>query len=303
MDGTGKFDPGEDVAFFMQRAKQFEGFAKSIQKGDYSFDALAALDEIRDRLERFKPLVIIHRVANLCADLPPLDIRVVKGKKTEVKIRKDELVAHWQLAYFWDDDIDEARLHIDEDQLQEDAERIIRDELDRLSKKFLQAQEKKAEAESHVQKVPDWHPDRQKALKASIQALDAFQKARAELLDLIGAKEQQFNPEPEEPYVTQWRDNCLRHYASLGINYGRGGLKPNAEEVRNRRLERGWKQNDLVTAIREATGTDINVRTIRRVEAGSPVDAKTLLVVATALEVDIQTLIIPGAPAEYHNRL
>ena len=202
------FDPRDDIVFFMQQAEQFQGFARSIEQGDYSFDPLAALDEVRDRLERFKPLEEIRRIANLCADLPPLEFRVQKGEKVELEIRKEELVAHWQLAYF--------RGEIDEMALQKDAKRITKDDLDRLSKKFLQAQEKKAEAESHAGEVPDWHPDRQKALKAYSRALDAFQKARAELLDLVGAKGQRFDP--EESYLEQWRDDCLLHYASLGIH-------------------------------------------------------------------------------------
>lgn len=283
MDGR-EFDPGADVGFFMQKGKQFEGFAKSIQKGDYSFDALAALVEIRERLERFKPLIVIRRLADLCADLPPLDVRVVKGKKTEVRIRKNELFAHWQLAYFLGE--------IDEEALNKDVERVSKTNLDRLSNRFVQAQEKKTAADAHIEQIPDWDPERQTALKASIRALNAFQKARAELLDLIGAKGQQFDPEPEEPYVKQWCDSCLRHFASLGINYGREGLKPNAAAVKNKRRARSWQQQDLATAIREATGTDINVRTIRRVEAGNRVGAKTLLAVATALEVDVQSLIL-----------
>lgn len=283
MDGR-EFDPGKDVAFFMQRAKQFEGFARSIQKGDYSFDALAALNEIRNRLEKFTPLLVIRRITDLCAAcLPPLDVSVVKGKKVEVKVRTDELFAHWQLAYF--------QGTIDEEALCVDAKRVSSEELVPLCESFLKAREKKEEAELHAAEFEDWNPERQKALKASIRTLDEFQEARGELLDLIGAKGQRFDPEPEVPYVRQWRNICREHFASLGINYGREGLKPDAEEVRKRRRQLGWKQDDLVVAIRKASGILINVRTIRRLEAGNRVDAKTLLAVATALDVDIQSLI------------
>ena len=284
MDVDGRdFDPGEDAAYFIQKSKQFQGFARSIQKGDYSFDPLTAINEIRDRLEKFTPLLVVRQIADMCADLPALEVRVVKGKKTAVRVRKAELFAHWQLAHF--------QGTIDEDKLLEDAERISKAELDTLAKKFLRAQEKKTEAEARVQEFPDWTTERQKAHRASIRALDAFQKARAELLDLIGAGGESFDPDPEVPYVTQWRNILLQHHASLGINYGRDGVKPNAEELKKRRLEKGWKQTDLVTAVLEATETDINIRTIRRMEAGNRVNAKTLLTIAKTFQVNVRTLI------------
>ena len=203
MDGR-VFDPRDDIVFFMQQAEQFQGFARSIEQGDYSFDPLAALDEIRDRLEKCRPREEIRRIANLCADLPSLEVRVQKGEKVEVEIRKEELVAHWQLAYFQGE--------IDEMALREDAERISRAELDRVSKRFLRAQEKNAEAQSFLERHPDWDPERRKAFEAAVRTLDAFQKARAELLDLVGAMGQRFDP--EESYLEQWRNFCLRHFGS-----------------------------------------------------------------------------------------
>ncbi len=272
-------DPRVDAAFFWEWGKQFQQYSKDIQKGIYAFDPLQSLDILKQNLKRLEGISIVTRVAELCAKLPPLEVDE-KGKPVE-KIREGEVIAHWQIAYF--------QGKIDTDQLEADAARVTEEKLRELFAAFQEAKNARDKAQDEVASVPAKTAARQEALKVEIEKTDAFQAARTELLDLIGPKDETFKPQTGE-YEQKWQDVLRKRYESLGIERGRG-VAPDAARVKAERKKRNWKQADLVDHIKEISGVEFSIRTIRRLEAAKRVQPDTLRVVARAFGMELEDLI------------
>ena len=272
-------DPRVDAAFFWEWGKRFQRYSKDIQQGIYTFDPLQSLDIIEQKLKELKALSVISQVAELCAKLPALDVDE-KGKPVE-KIQMGEVVAHWQLAYF------QGKINIEK--LKEDAESITEEKLKQLFETFQNAKKARDKAQLYAARIPAKDSGRQEALKAEIEKTDAFQTARTELLNLVGAKNGTFKPQNGK-YEQEWQDALRTRYESLGVKYGRGVI-PDAERAKAERSKRNWKQADLVDRIKEVTGVEINIRTIRRLEAAKSVEATTLRVVARAFGLELEDLI------------
>ena len=286
-------DPRVDATFFEQWSKRFQQYSKGIEKGVYDFDPKQLLGDIKNKLEELKPLALVDQVAELCAQLPPLEVDK-KGKPVE-QIQKSEVVAFWQLVHF--------QGIIDVEKLQKNVDEVTWEGLIQAFASYQAAKEALDNAQSKAASITAKDAERQNALEDEIRKTDEFQAARTELLNLVGGREElvRANGEREifEPqsgkYEQEWQAALRSRYESLGGKHdkrGRGrGLAPDAKRVQAERSKRKWSQGDLVDRIKKVTGIQINVRTIRRLEAGQRVDPATLRVVAQAFGLELEDLI------------
>lgn len=260
---AGRVDPGEDIAFFEQVSKELRSFARAFERGTHSSSPVPDLTAVIERLELLKPLDEFRRAAKVSAK--------VAG---QLGVKEDELYAHWRLAFF--------QRQNEKERLLAHAAKITRRSVTDLVKR-VQDERKRArqyrremnatsELTSHYGTLSERHD----------ASATAARQANATLMDLIGAPGTPFDT--RHRYVEDWKRKVGISEALVGVS--RRGLNPDGEAIKAMREARDWTQAELVNEVRERTGNNISIRTIRRVEAGKRVDVKTIRALAGTFDED-----------------
>ena len=70
------------------------------------------------------------------------------------------------------------------------------------------------------------------------------------------------------------------------------GVDPNGDLVKALRVKRGWTQHQLRVEVQKRTDDNLNIRTIRRVEASERVDTETIKAIAKTLDQYWRSLVL-----------
>lgn len=264
-------DPREDSHFLKKHAQRFREFAEDVARGDYSFDLAGALAEIQERADRLRPLSVITDVARRCADAAP----AITPDGEE--IRYVQVYRHWQLVHLVDS--------FDMSVLEKDASRVTVQRLKDLGGKLEGAQKAVTDLETRLSATKTHEVD-PRLHEEMARAVRTFQAARTDLLTLIGAKAEVFDPGGD--YDREYRHKR----AQVAMASGRS-VEPDGDRIRDARKSRGWTQDDLASRVcGRSKGQTMAKKTIGRMESGeSRTDNTTLKAVAEVLEVNVLELV------------
>ncbi len=268
---AGRVRKHDDAALFVKEMTEavagLQAFVKGFVKGSQTTIPQEAIEAMANWCSHLNALNEFVRLANL-----------IEEAAASLGVKASQLNAHWKLPFF---------------QSPEKRKNLLT-HTEKITKKSVQ--ERAAKALDGSTKLDDLERNMEKHKKSSQIYLEMatkhgdfvkrFQDSRQEFIELISAPGKPFDP--EHRYLDDWKRFMRDRNARVKMR----GVDPNGDLVKALRVKRGWTQHQLRVEVQKRTDDNLNIRTIRRVEASERVDTETIKAIAKTLDQYWRSLVL-----------
>ena len=280
--------PKAPEKFVTRLKKELQTHQDDASKERFRTDLPGFLERKLEEALEFESLYIVGKVGDRCGEivaellLKEKHRRMIRAADAAKQVR-----CAWYACYF----CGEVNLK----KLRDNAGEVTGGEskLSEMAKKWRASWEAVGSAEEELTALPRWDERRQGAHEHLEKATKEYQSARTALLEFMGPREKPFDPykagDKENNYVADWKAACetFNTEQAKKLNAKGRSVAPDAGAIKAARSGKKMTQEDL------ATGTELSLRTIRRMEGKKEVriDKESIRRVATCLGVDVESLV------------